>query len=154
MNIIICFRLIRQRSVFKSRGPLKIWDFSESQNVTEACFKVTLYPLSHKCPTESKEWLAIPGRICALDAAAFNSVMSNSEVLEDSIVAPLGRRTIKGVRDLTLFKHGAFTKRKWPLHPDSTIADSCCLRRGEVRQTSNVELLFKLFAPEHHSLLV
>jgi hypothetical protein len=68
-------------------------------------------------------------------------------------VAPLGRRTIKGVRDLTLFKHGALTKRKWPVHPESTIAVSCCLIRGGVRQTSNGELLFKVVAPEHHSLL-
>jgi hypothetical protein len=69
------------------------------------------------------------------------------------MVAPLGRRTVKGVQDLTLFKHGALTKRKWPVHPESTIAVSCCLKRGGVRQTSNVELLFKVAAPEHHSLL-
>jgi hypothetical protein len=69
------------------------------------------------------------------------------------MVAPLGRRTVKGVRDLTLFKHGALTERKWPVHPESTIAVSCCLRRGGVRQTSNFELLFKVVAPEHHSLL-
>jgi hypothetical protein len=69
------------------------------------------------------------------------------------MVAPLGRRTVKGVRDLTLFKHGALTKRKWPVHPDSTIAVSCCLRRGGCQKTSNVELLFKVAAPENHSLL-
>jgi hypothetical protein len=69
------------------------------------------------------------------------------------MVAPLGRRTVKGVRDLTLFKHGALTKRKWLVHPESTIAVSCGLRRGEVRQTSKVELLFKAVAPECHSLL-
>jgi hypothetical protein len=69
------------------------------------------------------------------------------------MVAPLGRRTVKGVRDLTLFKHGAFTKRKWSVYPDSTIAVSCCLRRGGVRHNLNVELLFKVDAPEHHSLL-
>jgi hypothetical protein len=69
------------------------------------------------------------------------------------MVAPLGRRTVKGVRDLTLFKHGALTKRKWPVQPESTIAISCCSRRGGVRQTSNVVLLFKVAAPTHHSLL-
>jgi hypothetical protein len=69
------------------------------------------------------------------------------------MVAPLGRRTVKGVRDLTLFKRGALSKRKWPVQPESTIDVSCCLRRGGVRQTSNVELLFKVAAPEHHSLL-
>jgi hypothetical protein len=69
------------------------------------------------------------------------------------MVVPLGRHTVKGVRDLTLFKHGALTKRKWPVHPESTIAVSCCLIRDGVRQTSNVELLFKVVAPEHYSLL-
>jgi hypothetical protein len=69
------------------------------------------------------------------------------------MVAPLGRRTVKGVQDLIMFKHGALTKRKLPVHPESTIAVSCCLRRGGVRQTSNVVLLFKVVAPEYHPLL-
>jgi hypothetical protein len=69
------------------------------------------------------------------------------------MVAPLGRRAVKGVRDLTLFKHGTLAKRKWPVQPESTIAVSCCLRRGGVQQTSNIDLLFKAAAPEHHSLL-
>jgi hypothetical protein len=68
-------------------------------------------------------------------------------------VALLGMHTVKGFQDLTLFKHGALTKRKWPVHPESTIAVSCCLSRVGVRQTSNVELLFEVVAPEHHSLL-
>jgi hypothetical protein len=69
------------------------------------------------------------------------------------MVAPLGRRTVKGVRDLTLFKHGAVTKRKWPVQPESTIYVSCCLSRGGVLEASNVELLFQVAAPAHHSLL-
>jgi hypothetical protein len=69
------------------------------------------------------------------------------------MVAPLGRLTVKGARDVTLFKHGAWTKRKWPVHPEPTIDISCCLIRGGVRQTSNVELLFKVVALAHHSLL-
>jgi hypothetical protein len=68
------------------------------------------------------------------------------------MVAALGRRTVKGVLDLTLFKHGALSKRKWPVHPESTIAVSCCLRKGGARQTSNVVLLFKGVASAHHSL--
>jgi hypothetical protein len=39
------------------------------------------------------------------------------------------------------------------VNPESTIAVSCCLIRGGVRQTSSVELLLKVVAPEHHSLL-
>jgi hypothetical protein len=69
------------------------------------------------------------------------------------MVAPLGRCTVKGVQYLTLFKHGELTKRKWPVHTESIIAVSCGLRRGGFRQTSNVELLFKVVAPEYHSLL-
>jgi hypothetical protein len=69
------------------------------------------------------------------------------------MVAPLGRRTVKGFRDMTLFKHGAVTKRKWPVQLESTIDVWCCSRRGGVRQTSNVVLLFKVVAPTHHLLL-
>jgi hypothetical protein len=69
------------------------------------------------------------------------------------MLSSFGRRTVKGFRDLTLFKHGVVTKRKWPVYPELKIAVSCCLRRAEVRQTSNVELLFKVAAPTHHSLL-
>jgi hypothetical protein len=68
-------------------------------------------------------------------------------------VAPLGRRTVKGFRDLTLFKHGAVTKRKWPVQPEYNIAVSCCLRRGGVQQALNIVFLFKVAAPTHHSLL-
>jgi hypothetical protein len=38
------------------------------------------------------------------------------------MVAPFGRRAVKGFRDLALLKHGAVTKRKWPVQPESTIA--------------------------------
>jgi hypothetical protein len=38
------------------------------------------------------------------------------------MVAPLGRRTVQGFRDLTLFKHGAVTKKKYSVQPESTIA--------------------------------
>jgi hypothetical protein len=69
------------------------------------------------------------------------------------MVALLGRRNVKGVPDLALFKHGALHKRKWPVHPESTIDVSCCLSRGGVQQTSKVELLFKVVTPEQHSLL-
>jgi hypothetical protein len=48
------------------------------------------------------------------------------------MVAPLGRLTVKGVRDLTLFKHGAVTKIKFPVHLESTIDVSCCLSSGGV----------------------
>jgi hypothetical protein len=141
MWVLSCFTLIRQRPVSKSRGLLRIGDFWELQTVNEASLKVTTYPLSHNCPT------------CALDAAAFNSGIFNSAVREDSMIAPLGRRTVKGVKDMTSFKHGALTNRKWPVHPESTIARSCGLRSGGVRQPSNIELLFRCVAPEYHSLL-
>jgi hypothetical protein len=69
------------------------------------------------------------------------------------MVAPFRRRTVNGARHLTLSKHGALTKRKWPVHPESTIAVSCCSRRGGVRQSSKGDLLFKVVSLEHHSLL-
>jgi hypothetical protein len=64
--------------------------------VTESLLKVTVYPSLHSFPTESKEWLAIPVKTCAMDAAAFSSGMSNAEVWDDSIVAPLGSHTVNG----------------------------------------------------------
>jgi hypothetical protein len=63
------------------------------------------------------------------------------------MVVTLGRRTVKGVLVSTVFKHGALTKRKWTVQPDSTIYVSCCERRGGGRHTSNVVLLFKVAAP-------
>jgi hypothetical protein len=39
------------------------------------------------------------------------------------------------------------------VHPESTIAVSCGLRIGGVRQSSNILLLLKVSAPAHHSLL-
>jgi hypothetical protein len=47
--------------------------------------------------------------------------MSNAAVWDDSIVAPLGSRTVNGFLDLTLLKHGVFTNIKWPVHPESTM---------------------------------
>jgi hypothetical protein len=64
--------------------------------VTEAFLKVTVYPSLQSCPTESKKWFAIPGKTCAMDATLFNSGMFNASVRVDSIVAPLGSRTVSG----------------------------------------------------------
>jgi hypothetical protein len=95
----------------------------------------------------------MPGKPFAMDAALLNSGMPNDAVWDDSIVAPFGRRTIKGLSDSILFLQGALIKRKWPVHPESTMDISCCLRSGGVRQYSNSVLLFKVAAPSHHSLL-
>jgi hypothetical protein len=66
------------------------------QIVTEAFLKVTVYPSLQSCPTESKECFAIPGKKYAMDAALFSSGMSNAAVWDESIVAPLGSRTVSG----------------------------------------------------------
>jgi hypothetical protein len=95
----------------------------------------------------------MPGKEGAMDAALLNSGMSMDIVCVDSIVAPLMRRTVKGLSDLILFLQGALIKRKWPVHPESTMAVSCCLRSNWVRQSQNSLLLFKAAAPSHHSLL-
>jgi hypothetical protein len=87
---------MRQSPVSKSRAPLRIWNSWGSQIVTEAFLNVTVYPLLHSFPTESQEWLAIPWKTCTMDAAAFSSGMSNAAVWDDSIVAPLGSRTVNG----------------------------------------------------------
>jgi hypothetical protein len=64
------------------------------QIVTDSFLKVTVYPSLKSCPTESKEWFAIPGKTCTMDAALFSSGMSNEAVWVDSMVAPLGSRTV------------------------------------------------------------
>jgi hypothetical protein len=66
------------------------------QIVTKSFLKVTVYPSLHSFPTESKEWLAIPGKTCAMDAAVFIYGMSNVAVWDDSMVAQLGSCTVNG----------------------------------------------------------
>jgi hypothetical protein len=61
--------------------------------------------------------------------------------------------TVKGFLDLILFLQGALINRKWPVHPESTMAVSCGSKSDGVRPSSNVVLLFKVAAPAHHSLL-
>jgi hypothetical protein len=68
-------------------------------------------------PTDSNEWFTKPGKTFAMDAALLNSGMSMDAVCVDSIVAPFGRRTVKGLSDLILFLQGALIKRKGPVHP-------------------------------------
>jgi hypothetical protein len=88
-----------------------------------------------------------------MDSVAFNSGMFNSAVGGDSIVAPLGSHTANGLLDLTLLEHVALTNRKWPVHPEFIFAVSCGLSSGGGRHSSIIDLLFKLVAPEHHSVL-
>jgi hypothetical protein len=95
----------------------------------------------------------MPVKTCTMDASLINYGMSMDAVCIDSIVAPFGRKTIKGLSDLILFLQGAFIKKKWPVHPESTMDVSCCLISGGVRQSSNSVLLFKVASPSHHSLL-
>jgi hypothetical protein len=64
------------------------------QIATETFLKVTVYPSLQSCPTENKEWFAIPGKTCAMDAALFNSGMFNTAVWDDSKVAPIGSHTV------------------------------------------------------------
>jgi hypothetical protein len=87
-------------------------------------------------------------------AALLNYGMHMDAVCIDSIVAPFGRRTVKGLSDLILFLQGALIKMKWPVHTDSTMDVSCCLRSGGVQYFSNILLLFKVDAPSHHSLII
>jgi hypothetical protein len=105
-------------------------------------------------PTDSYEWLAIPGKTCAMDAALIYSGMYMDAKCVDSIVVQFGRRIVKGSSDLSLFLQGALIKRKWPVHPEPTMAVSCCLRSGGVCHSSNSLILFKVAAPSQHSLLV
>jgi hypothetical protein len=93
------------------------------------------------------------GTTCEMDAYLLNSGMYMDTACLDSIVAPFGSWTVKGLSDLILFVQGALIKMTWPVHPDSTMAVSCCLKSGGLQQYSNSLLLFKVAAPSHYSLL-
>jgi hypothetical protein len=67
------------------------------QIVTDSFLKVTVYPSLQICPTESKEWFAIPEKTCAMDAAFFNYGMFKAAVWIDSMVERLGSRIVSGV---------------------------------------------------------
>jgi hypothetical protein len=67
--------------------------------VTPSILKVTEYPSLHNCPTERREFFAMAGKICATAAAALSSGMSNYAVWVESIVAPFGSLTRKGLID-------------------------------------------------------
>jgi hypothetical protein len=66
------------------------------QIVTNAFLKVTVYPSLQSFTTQIKEWFAIPGKTCGMDAALFNYGMFNAAVWVDSMVASFGRRTVSG----------------------------------------------------------
>jgi hypothetical protein len=72
--------------------------------------------------TDDNECFSMPGKTCTMDAALLNSGMSMDAVSVDSIVAPFGRQTVKGLPDSILFYQGALIKRKWPVHPESPMA--------------------------------
>jgi hypothetical protein len=121
--------------------------------VTQSILKVTEYPSLHNCPTESSELFAIAGKICATEAASLSSGMSNEAVWVESIVAPFGNRTLKGLIDFVFLRQGALINKKCLVQPESTIAVYLCCRRGGFQQASNCSLLHLSADPINHCLL-
>jgi hypothetical protein len=107
------------------------------ENCNSVILKVTEYPSLHNCPTEKSELLTMAGNICITEAASLSSGMSNEAVWVESIVAPFGNLTLKGLIDFVLLLQYELINKKCTVQPESTIAVSCCCRRGGVRQASN-----------------
>jgi hypothetical protein len=59
-----------------------------------------------------------------MDAALLSPSISKDAVCVESMVSPLGKRTLKGFWDLTFCWQGALTNKKCPVQPKSTIAVS------------------------------
>jgi hypothetical protein len=57
-------------------------------------------------------------------AASLSSGMSNEAVWVESIVAPFGNQTLKGLIDFVLLQQGALLNKKWHVQYDSNIAVS------------------------------
>jgi hypothetical protein len=92
-------------------------------------------------------------KMCAAEASLLNSGMSKKAVCVDYIVCPFGNLTVSGLLVSFLLEHGAFYNKKGPVQPESIRAVSLFLRRGGVRQSSNISLLFLDVAPKSQSLL-
>jgi hypothetical protein len=107
-----------------SRWPVKIVD-PPFLTVSFVAVNVTAQPLSHIFPTDSSECWDDPGRICACLAACGKEGIFNVAVCLEAIVAPLGRRTSKGVPASTFCVHLASANKKCAVHPESKRAVDC-----------------------------
>jgi hypothetical protein len=67
---------------------------------------------------------AMAGKTRATEAGSLSSEMSNDAVWVESIVAPFGNLTRKGLLYIFLLRQGALINKKCPVHPESTIAVS------------------------------
>jgi hypothetical protein len=115
---------MRHNPVSKYLFPLRIYFPILLKIVTLSIVKVTEYPSLHNCPTERSELCAMAGKTCANAAVAPSSGMSNDAVWVESVVAPFGSLTRKGLIDFLLLRQGTLINKKCPVQPDSTIVVS------------------------------
>jgi hypothetical protein len=115
---------MRHNHVSKSLFPFRIYFPILLKIVTPSIIKVTEYPSLHKCPTEISELFAMNGKTCATAVAVLSSVMSNDAVWVEFIVDPFDSLTRKGLIDFFLLRRGALINKKFPVHPESTLAVS------------------------------
>jgi hypothetical protein len=92
-------KLMHHNHVSKYLFPFRIYFPILLKIVTPSIVKVTEYPSLYNCPTERSELFAMAGKICTTTATALSSGMSNDDVWVESIVAPFGSLTRKGLID-------------------------------------------------------
>jgi hypothetical protein len=92
-------KLMSHNPVSKSLFPFRIYFPILLQIVTLSIVKVTDYPSLHNYPREMSGLFAMDGKTCATAAVALTCGMSNDAVWVESIVAPFGSLTLKGLID-------------------------------------------------------
>jgi hypothetical protein len=95
-------KLIGHNPVSKSLFTFRIYFPIFLKIVTPSIVKLKECPSLHNFPTERSELFAMAGKTCANAVAALSSGMSNDAVWVESIVAPFGNLTRKGLIDFFL----------------------------------------------------
>jgi hypothetical protein len=115
---------MRHNTVSESLFPFRIYFPILLKIVTLSILKVTEYPSLHNSMTEMSDLFAMAGKTCATAAVALSYGMSNDAVWVESIVAPFGSLTHKGLIDFVLLRQGALLNKKFTVQHEYTIVVS------------------------------
>jgi hypothetical protein len=85
--------------------------------------KTTSHPWSQRCPTEIRECLKWLGKRCALFAEGGRPGSERIAVWVAWIIVPSGKVTDRGFKVCVLLIQGASNARKFPVAPESKMAE-------------------------------